>query len=133
MFQMPVDRFPRHISGSGTDSNQLHRCQYCHEKFTHRKELLTHMQTRHVMPSIACGICNKMFTKQNTLRLHMQEHSHQYTCHMCGKTFSQKHHYTGHMNSHAGAKPFQCKKCLKCFGYSSNLARHVKHCNVLMT
>lgn len=105
-----------------------HPCEHCSEIFHLRKDLLTHLQSKHVNQIVSCAICQKVFSKQSCLRLHMQEHSHQYTCSLCGQTFSQKHHYTGHMNKHVGAKPFQCKNCLKCFGYATNLARHSKNC-----
>ena len=32
------------------------------------------------------------------------------------------------MNAHVGAKPFQCPKCLKCFGHRGKMTQHTKFC-----
>lgn len=47
-------------------------------------------------------------------------------CSICGKIFTRKDNRDTHERNHSGKRPYECLKCPKSFGTSSNLSKHVK-------
>ena len=87
---------------------ERYTCAECGKRYTHEKNLETHMNVHTGENLYSCDVCGKAFTRKNDLNRHAQKHARRqarrharrhaqsypdekatYQCDMCGESFTQ--------------------------------------------
>ena len=63
-----------HWHNEGTGQKTHFRCDYCHECFSHKSDLKTHLENHIREKSFTCKICQKTFTQSWDLNRHIGTH-----------------------------------------------------------
>ncbi|CAL8129151.1 unnamed protein product [Orchesella dallaii] len=109
-----------------------HQCQQCGKRYSQRGGLRGHIKRAHRNGrKVKCLECQHSFVDQTALkRHHLQIHSNPSErplgCLFCTRRFFNKQSWESHVRTHIKEKPYFCKSCPSSFGYSSNLAIHIK-------
>jgi len=77
-----------------------------------------------VVVKLPCGDCEKEFDSKKKLYKHRLQHTNNYTCDQCEKSFPTPGALRLHKNIHLDEKPFQCDSCEKGFAQAGNLKTH---------
>lgn len=88
------------------------KCEYCSSDFNWKKNLISHLRSKHMRPHL-----NDKFSQQNFKFLN---------CKFCDQKFVVPSKLKRHENMHTGNKPFQCKECSYKTAYKQHLLRHQK-------
>jgi len=88
--------------------------------------------TRHISSvhehseNYTCKTCGRSFTRVDTLKKHELTHSglKPHACEVCEKTFSRRDGLNRHVKRHDKNVGFPCEKCSKRFMSRSDLERH---------
>ncbi|XP_030002273.1 zinc finger protein 8-like [Sphaeramia orbicularis] len=102
-------------------------CNFCHEHFSSRDDLIAHRAAHTGESPVTCSMCSKIFVNKHTLSIHMRIHTGEkpYVCPQCGKRFTQNGGLKIHLRTHSGEKPYTCSACPASFNNPSNLRRHM--------
>ena len=73
---------------------------------------------------LPCGDCEKEFDSKKKLYKHRLQHTNNYTCDQCEKSFPTPGALRLHKNIHLDVLPFQCDICDKGFAQAGNLKTH---------
>ncbi|XP_046408088.1 zinc finger protein 674-like isoform X2 [Ischnura elegans] len=80
-------------------------------------------------PDYFCSACNRSFAHKGSLKCHMQrKHGviESHSCRICGETFTKISYLNEHMHSHKGVKRFACNECTMSFSKKSILNLHMR-------
>ncbi|KAM8842607.1 uncharacterized protein ACB058_014206 [Synchiropus picturatus] len=125
-------------------AHKLLGCSRCNKKFTHSRDLKTHMASHTRKMTFRCSLCGKRYMKKAYLIQHMAAHkscevcqgrhgvechrcrggaaaaAKSYSCSVCGRVFLQK----GYLIKHMERLQFHCLVCKKNFCYHNMLKNH---------
>jgi KRAB domain-containing zinc finger protein len=110
---------------------RAHKCKFecesgkCRAKFATLEGLVKHQKKKHSKGS--CDICKRTFKDANALKIHRYGvHNKRFECKICLKNFGFKRDLDMHFSKHGGVKLFSCSICCKEFSDRSNYKRHVR-------
>jgi len=129
-----------------------HDCNICGQTFDQRRDLDTHMASKHVNQPAAssvvkCSTCHKACSSLAEFNAHLEESSacaagdgqsriiflssdtgeinyRPFLCDICGKNFSTALSLRMHHKLHTGERPFACGTCGKSFVQKIQLTQH---------
>lgn len=100
---------------SGPESRRLreqrYQCNQCEAKYTKRRNLTIHIESKHLKLSHTCTICGSRTTNKDRFRQHMNKHTDKsiVQCSYCFIKFKNKNELTEHeqihSNSHQSIEP----------------------------
>lgn len=111
------DELQKHLFRD-TNARARYKCEVCERKFRCKEELNIHKRKHEQIKSYECNYCEKQFFTKQQLSLHERVHTrcNLYKCQYCDKfRFIRLSDKKRHESTHTGIRPFQCKKCGKCF------------------
>ena len=88
-------------------------CDQCEIKFTQKRSLIRHIQSKHEGAKYACNQCDQQFARQSDLRRHTQSvhEGVKYACYQCDQQYTQQGDLKKHIQSvHEGMK-YACNQC----------------------
>ena len=108
-------------------SRKQQKCKICHEDFSEKSTLKTHMLIHMGQKPYVCSFCEKQFIELTNLKQHMFVHTGEkpFSCDVCGKEFTQQSNLKSHKRVHTGERPYKCEVCNKDFAHSSSLKNHM--------
>ena len=116
-----ISSLNRHIKTFHEKQKQF-SCKFCMKQFGFKNNMIRHEMILH---STKCEYCEKGFVKKYDLQDHIKE-SHEgklFVCDVCDTVFEKKKLLIAHYWS-LHEKHFNCKLCMKQFGYKENMIRH---------
>ncbi|CAG9133816.1 unnamed protein product [Plutella xylostella] len=85
---------------------QVNTCQYCDVKIVDKDSYTEHVNIcRSIERLYKCNTCPASFDDLDKCAKHMDNHSKQFTCKICSKTFTNETIFKKHRIAHAKAKP----------------------------
>lgn len=116
----------------------LYTCDYCGNKYKHRRSIVQHMQKAHKPSSSTCErkkgynceVCNKTYESYYSFHYHRGTHKGTVACSICKKGFQHESLLQAHMKTHSGnkreRKKFKCDICDKMLHKRCDLINHVE-------
>ena len=102
-------------------------CDQCERKFTHKYNLIRHIQISHVGVKYACNQCDYQASQQSGLTYHIQS-KHQgvkYACNQCDYQASHQTALTYHIQSKHQGVMYACDQCGQQYKRKYDLNSHI--------
>ena len=117
--------------------NGKYKCHQCDKTYSHRRQLTSHIQSKHEGIKYPCDQCNHQATTQGSLRIHIKARHEgvKYACDQCDYQSTQPSNlYTHKLSIHKGVR-YSCDQCEFHATRQSCVTRHiqVKHEGVKYT
>lgn len=99
----------------------------CSAAFKQKRNLATHVATKHLLIVFKCDQCDKKYTRNSRLTSHIKKiHDgiKPFSCGTCKKRFGRRDHLRRHEKTHGERKTYDCEKCVKKFVSKQALQLH---------
>ncbi|KAF7273726.1 hypothetical protein GWI33_013580 [Rhynchophorus ferrugineus] len=104
-------------------------CTFCSNTFVSKAALNSHVIVHTGEKRFNCTICGRKCRSGYDLKTHVRIHTNEkpYQCNYpsCEKRYKTSSQLSVHFRTHTGEKPHKCVVCLKQFGETTSLKRHM--------
>ncbi|XP_065365087.1 zinc finger protein ZFP2-like [Calliphora vicina] len=103
------------------------KCSMCRRGFNTKSGLKAHLKSHDEKYHLQCPVCpSKLNERYFITHVLMHESDTCFPCQVCGKVYNSNAERRQHWETHAKAKPFDCKICYRRYRKQQYLTRHLK-------